>query len=648
MVTYRFWVGSFLLWIAIGVAACTPPSPASPPLSPTVAPAPTALITPEVEPDIAEQLELIPVPERDLRELTVRLRPGVDEVPEVVNATTPDHQVGDTLTFWVHNVGSQSNQQVTAELIHRTDVAYAWVEQGVAYDQTAIAQAVDRFSERSYPAAVAFFGNEWNPGIDLDPRLHILHTVATGSGVAGYYSSADQYSRLANPYSNEKELFYINLNWLNTRGDYRYYETVLAHEFQHMIHWHSDRNEWTWLNEGLSEFAQEVAGFGADTIFVNSFANQPDTQLTGWGAAVSGNGPHYGAAYLFVRYLHQRFGAELIKTLIAEPADGITGVNLALAAHGYDTNFDALFADWVVANFADQPEAIADDGRYGHAGFDFLQPATERGFEITSAQPYRGTVQNYATDYLPIAGSGERSISFAGQTSTMIMPTAPQSGQFAWWSNRRDSSDTHLTRQFDLRAIAAGTPITLEVGLWWDIEQHYDYGYVLVSQDAEKWTPLTGAHTTLENPAGNSFGAAYTGQSSDWVTEQFDLSPYAGQTIWLRFEYITDDAVSSAGWLVDDLRIPAIGYASDFETNDDGWVSEGWVRSDNHLPQRWLLQVLEFEGDTLIGVQPIVVDEQGRAEFTVTNLGADRHAVLAVSGLTPVSILPAAYEITIE
>src|SRR5690606_19333368 len=308
------------------------------------------------------------------------------------------------------------------------------------------------------------------------------------------------------------------------------------------------------------------------------------------------NAPHYGAAYLFVRYLHQRFGADLFKTLVAEPADGITGINAALAAHGYDTDFDAIFADWVVANFADQPGAITGDGRYGHEGFDFQQPIPERGFDSANAQPYQGTVNNYATDYLPIAGEGERHIRFVGQSSTTIMPTEPYSEPFAWWSNRRDSSDTRLTRQFDLTAVAAGTPITIEVALWWDIEQHYDYGYVLVSQDGAKWTPLQGSYTTLENPAGNSFGAAYTGQSAGWVTEQFDLSPYAGQTIWLRVEYITDDAISTPGWLLDDLRIPAIDYATDFASSNDGWISEGWVHTDNLLPQRWLLQLLEFDG----------------------------------------------------
>src|SRR5690606_32786277 len=114
---------------------------------------------------------------------------------------------------------------------------------------------------------------EWNPGVDNDPRLHVLHATGLGDGIAGYYSSADQYSRLARAFSNEKEMFYINLSWLNRSANYLYYETVLAHEFQHMILWYRDRNEETWINEGQSEFAQVVAGYEPNTLFAAAFAN---------------------------------------------------------------------------------------------------------------------------------------------------------------------------------------------------------------------------------------------------------------------------------------------------------------------------------------------------------------------------------------
>ena len=44
----------------------------------------------------------------------------------------------------------------------------------------------------------------------------------------------------------------------------------------------------------------------------------------------------------------------------------------------------------------------------------------------------------------------------------------------------------------------------------------------------------------------------------------------------LRFEYVTDTAVNTEGFLLDDLRIDAIGYEEDFEDGDGGWSAEVW------------------------------------------------------------------------
>jgi immune inhibitor A len=608
----------------------------------------------ELEHSTEAQLAEMIVPARDLRDLTVRLRPEVADVPAVVNATAPDYAVGDQIPFRVHDLRTRTNREITAELIYRTPVAYVWIERGQPYNRDAIIQAVDRFSNQSYAAEVAFFGSEWNPGVDNDPRLHILHATGVGSGVAGYYSSADQYSRLANPYSNEKELFYINLEWLNSTGDYHYYETVLAHEFQHMIHWYKDSNEWTWINEGLSEFAQEVTGFGTDTVFVNAFVNQPDTQLNAWHLDPVGNSTHYGASYLFIHYLNARFGDGFLTSLVAQPADGIVGVQAALDAEGEGLDFDELFADWVVANYADQPDALGEAGRYGYVDLDFAKPVTAHGFDGPSPTPYASTVHNYATDYLRLDGSGDFTLEFAGQTTTTLVSAQPNSDEWAWWSNKGDASDSRLTRQFDLGAITAGTPITMSVTMWWDIEENYDYGYVLASRDGQKWTILSGEYTSTANPAGNSFGPGYTGQSNSgdqspgWVTEQFDLSPYAGEQIQLRFEYVTDDAINAGGWLIDDLRIPALGYVDDFDNGAEGWQSEGWLLTNNRLAQRWLVQVLEFTGEELTGLQRLEIDETGRAEAAITGLGGQRHAILAISALAPITTQPASYEITVR
>jgi hypothetical protein len=116
----------------------------------------------------------------------------------------------------------------------------------------------------------------------------------------------------------------------------------------------------------------------------------------------------------------------------------------------------------------------------------------------------------------------------------------------------------------------------------------------------------------------------------------------------VRFEYITDDAISRTGWFIDDVRIPAINYATDFEQGVDGWESNGWLLTDNQLPQRWLLQVMEFEGDTLVNLRRVDVDAASAAQMNLSNLGNGRYTVLAISALAPVTTEPGAYELRVE
>lgn len=607
-----------------------------------------------------EQLRLVTVPTRDLRDLALRLKPGVDLIPTTVNATPPVYEVGNQIEFSVHNVQDNSNSTIMAELVHKTDVAYAWVEVDQPYDGDAIAASVNTFSRESYPAEVAFFGSERNPGIDNDPRLHILHTVRTGNGVAGYFSSADGYSRLANEFSNEKEMFYINLNWLNSLRNYESYETVLSHEFQHMIHWANDRNEETWVNEGLSEFAQEIVGYPPDTVFARTFANTPDTQLNTWNESTANNAEHYGNAYLFMAYFAQRFGRDVTRQLVAQPANGIQGISDTLAQAGLTDTADSVFADWVVANYADDPNALGLDGVYGYREFEQIAPRLDEDFDSFPVATQQSTVHNYAADYILLSGSGDVTVNFQGDTTTRLTGTEPYSGQRAWWGNRGDDSDTRLTRTFDLTELAPGDVVEMEVTMWWNIEIDYDYGYVLVSRDGEKWDILPGPSTTTSNPSGNSFGHAYTGISvdpadeqsnantSEWVVETFDLSDYAGEEIQVRFEYVTDDAVNSSGWLIDDIRIPAIGYETDFESGVDGWESEGWLLTDNRLPQGWILQVLTLQDNILTGVEQVDLAEDGTTLFNITGLGNGTTAVLAVSATAPVTTEPAPYSYSIE
>ncbi len=129
------------------------------------------------------------------------------------------------------------------------------------------------------------------------------------------------------------------------------------------------------------------------------------------------------------------------------------------------------------------------------------------------------------------------------------------------------------------------------------------------------------------------------------MQETYDLGDYANGPLWLRFSYVTDDGVTLPGWLIGDVELWAGGrqlYAAAV-SGPEGWQSEGWLWTDNRLPQRWLVQVLEFDGDTLTAVRQVPVDDAGRATVELRGLGDGHRAVLAVSGLSGTTTEPAAY-----
>jgi immune inhibitor A len=154
-------------------------------------------------------------------------------------------------------------------------------------------------------------------------------------------------------------------------------------------------------------------------------------------------------------------------------------------------------------------------------------------------------------------------------------------------------------------------------------------------------------YTTVANPAGNNLGYGYTGRSgggksAQWVKDQANLTPFAGKRILLRFEYVTDDAVTGPGFCVDDIAIPEIGFSDDAES-DGGWDAKGFVRTTNSISQTWQLRLITIGKDTT--VTALSVDAAGQAQAV---LPAGRRVVLALAGTAPVTTEPAAFSYSLS
>ena len=613
-------------------------------------PEPSITLTPPPTPVIGESdtlatLLAVEVPENDLREIALRLK-GFDEIPEVVSETPANHAIGDVIEFWASNTDTDENFRVSAKLVYETEHVYFFVQEGVTVIESRVRDLVDDFEQNSYPTNRAFFGSEWSPGVDGDEHLYILYAKGLGFSVAGYYSSVDEYSHLVHEFSNEKEMFYINAD-ATFPGDSSLPGT-LAHEFQHMIHWFNDRNEETWMNEGSSVLSEFLNGYGADG-FDASFTRDPGVQLNAWSEGGPGfdSIPHYGAGFLFMTYFLDRFGEAATQELVSHPENGLKSVqsvlgelNLVDEQTGAPYSAVDLFGDWAVANYLN--DLTLENGRYGYSNYPqmpTIKSPTER-FRSCPVDPVQFTVHQYAADYVEFDCEGAYTLSFIGSRQIRVTPADQHSGRFVFWGNRQDESDATLTRLFDLTDVGSAT---LTYWAWWAIEENFDYVYLEASTNGEIWTILETPGGTDFNPTGNNLGWGYHynsggGDTSEWVRESVDLSPYVGQQVYIRFEYITDAAVNRPGFLLDDLAIPEIGYSTDFESGADDWEAAGWELFDNLLEQTWSVQVITNNETDVVRV-PITA---GRADIQLTG-----PATVVIAGTTPFTTEVASYELQV-
>ena len=553
---------------------------------------------------------------------------GIEEAP------SPD-TIGDVDRFWISALDGGVTYEITATLRYSSPHLDLWVEVGVPVDDSGLALSASVFETRIYRRVVDLLGANELEKVRGGLRVSVLNAEFTGA--TGYFSSIDQFPTTVNPFSNARDLIYMNL-LQRTPGTEQYART-LAHEFQHLLHWHMDPNEEAWVTEGASELAEEFCGFGPQE--VNAFARNPDIQLTTWGS--QGGLAHYDASYLWSAYIWGRFGADFFRQVMQHPAAGQAGIEAALASNRAGLSFEEVYSDWALANYLN--DAGLADGRFGYrdASVGDLGVETLTALSGTSTS----TVAQFGTDYVELDFGDDlvAEVAFTGTITAPLVPTTPHSGRNHWWSNRGDGSSMTLTRSFDLTDVDQAT---LRYWIWHDIEEYWDHAYVQASADGgNTWRILAGEHTTVDNHNGESYGAAYTGRSDGWVEDVIDLSGYAGTEVLIRFQMLTDGAVNMPGLCLDDVRILEIGYVHDAESDEDGWQASGFVRTDNTSPQAYSIQFVSLGDGTEI--QRPKLDGSNQGSWSIRRpTGLAGRAIVAISGLAPHTTEPAEYTLTVR
>ena len=571
---------------------------------------------------------------------------GVDPATLPVAPEQPErtYQVGDRREFWTHNNSTSVFTRVEAKLMYISEYAYFWQHiSSDALNASGKEATPEDWAEsghsfdQSYERVRAVFGHEEWPGLDGDPRLFVIHSDTLGK-VGGYFGQGDLLPVEIEHHSNEGQYFFVSNNWSSGIAS-EYYKEVLAHEFQHMIHKNVDPNEEGWLNEGLSMLAQQVAGMRGDN-FVADYLVKPDQSLWYWGSGSE----DYGQAYLYIEYLYEQLGEDFISDLVAEPANGLTGIEKILAESGADRSADELYADALTAAFFNNP--AVNDGLYSFTAPSLI-PIKPR-YEFTSASGiYTGTTEQYGgADIMTFSGRGKKVLRFTGDQRTRLLPADAHSGDAFWWSSRQDSSLSTLTRQVDLTGVSDAE---LTYWAWYDIEEDWDYAYLMASTDnGEHWTIVPASSSRSGNPNAQNLGYGFSGRSGRgeeavWIQEEADLRAFTGKKILLRFAMQNDLAVNEFGFAVDDLAIPAIGWSDDAESGEAGWTAEGFVLTQNRIPQIWRVRAVEQLKSGSLRVNDLEVT--GGAAEAIFDLSASDRIVVFVIGQTRYTTIPASYRL---
>jgi hypothetical protein len=325
---------------------------------------------------------------------------------------------------------------------------------------------------------------------------------------------------------------------------------------QHLTQWNNDANETVWLNEGLSQLTELYVGLDTVDTVIDYLAH-PEIQLNSWEYDDDDLVfAHYGGAYLFNVYLWEQLGDVAVMTLARSHGNGMGAIYSVLRTAQSSLSFDAFFANWAVANYLDN---VSNDPLCQYANLQLGRPS--HAIEL-KAKPF-GTVseiKQFAVDYVEMDVTGETTISFAGDTRLPLIGALPHSGEQMWFVPGVDDMDARLTGVFNLTGLSQAT---LSFWAWYDLEEDFDFAYLSASTDGgQNWRLLVPDHATP-----GEYGPSYNGRSQDerdnadgWVEESISLNSYLGQEVWLRFEVMTDPAVTGQGFAIDDINIVELGY----------------------------------------------------------------------------------------
>lgn len=314
----------------------------------------------------------------------------------------PVYKVGDKKEFWTWDLNVMPPEDIKLQATCRgigkntyifvsddvwmVDIFQNDIEKIIcAFDRKTPDTSIDK-NKGIYDILTDTFGQP--PDVDNDHRVYFLISQLgeyRGHNFDGYFRFLDE---LEGKHSNKIEILYLDCE--NPSDDYHL--GIIAHEFQHLIHWQYDRDEVGWIGESLSEVAMIMCGYYTDQNHIIRYLNNTDNPLIS-----KHHMSNYGACLLWGTYIYERLGVKFLGNLVREQENGIRGFQKSLNDMNINDDFSMIFGEWLVTNYLQH--ITVNDNKFKYRSISLPATPTIKHFFSLPVQE-NGKVSGYAVDYL--------------------------------------------------------------------------------------------------------------------------------------------------------------------------------------------------------------------------------------------------------
>lgn len=228
-----------------------------------------------------------------------------------------------------------------------------------------------------------------------------------GTYYAGFFDPNDQ---TLSPVSNRRDMLYIDsYPGISYRGKSRLAValSVVAHEYEHLIHDNYDRHEEALVDEGLAEYAAYACGYGMND--PREYFSDTNVPLFDWDNISTTVIADYDRARLWTLYIMEQLGDSLARRIVQSPLHGIKGYDDALGQMGSTETFSSLFQTWLVANYLND-RTIKSAYGYLCSSLSRVKPQAE--FEGSDCAAAVDSVFVLASKYVRFSGGDSLNIRF--------------------------------------------------------------------------------------------------------------------------------------------------------------------------------------------------------------------------------------------